>query len=64
MAKYTIKKEKDNKKGKKLKEQKILNDNELEVRNFFIILVIVLVIVLALYFVSKAIVDKRSDSSK
>ena len=63
MAKYTIRKEKDNKKGKKLKEQKIINDNELEVRNFFIILVIVLVIVLALYFVSKTIVDKRSNTN-
>lgn len=65
MAKYTIKKEKDSNKGKsskRLKEQKILNDNELEVKNFFIILIIVLVIVLALYFVSKAIVDKRSKT--
>ncbi len=66
MAKYTIKKQKDNKKGKaskKLKEQKVLNDNELEIRNFFIILVIVLVIVLALYFASKAIVSKRSKTN-
>ena len=65
MAKYTIKKQNGSKKGKssrRLKEQKLLNDNELEIRNFFIILIIILVIAFGLYFVSKAIVSKRSNT--
>ena len=58
MAKYKIK----NNKSKKLKNEKVLNDNEIEIRNFFIILVVVVVIVVGLYFLSSLIVGKRDTN--
>ena len=64
MAKYTIK-NKNNKDKKKdlIKNQKDVNDNELEIRHFFIILFIVLIIAVGLYFISKAVVDKRKANN-
>ncbi len=67
MAKYTIKNEKNknskNKKKNLLKEQRDVNDNELEIKHFFIILAIVIVIALGLYFISEVIVNKRGDNT-
>lgn len=65
MTKYKIKNDKESKKNrKKIKEPKIVNDNESEIKTFFIILIVVVVIVIGLYFLSKLIVDKRSASNK
>ena len=52
-----------NKTNKTIKDTKFRSENEDEIREFIIILIVVLLLVLGIYLVSKLIVDKRDNKS-
>ena len=66
MARYKAKKSeiKDISKKTKIKKEKYLSDNEIEIRRLIIIFIVIMVIVGAGYFLTKIIVEKRENAAK